>query len=607
MKPKLSALILEDNPADVELMLREIRNAGFEVEAQRVEKRADFLELLDPFLDIILADYTLPQFNALEALHLLQARGLDIPFIVVTGTISEEIAVECMKQGAADYLIKDRLARLGPAITHALHEKSLRDAKQKAELDLRESEERYRLLVEFSPEAIYVHDGDKIIYANPSAAELVGVDSPKDLIHQPVFDFFHPGGRKSTQATNPSLLHSKGHNPLTEYRFIREDGKAVDVEVRTAPITYEGKPAIQTIVRDISERKQRERELEALVSVSTVLRVAYTRDDIPPVLIDRLMELLGADTVGVLIVDAVSGDLVLEEAEGEWETALDFILAVGKIAKAEILDTGVSNLIYTVKDEDKFESLNYTGEIKAIACVPLVAQGELLGILCVGRKTSIEKNEVQLVTAISDMAANALLRATTHEKLETTFIETVIALAKTLDARDTPTSDHSHRVATWAQKVMEKMGGGPEDVQAVRWGALLHDIGKIGVPDHILLKPGPLTAEEWKIMERHAEIGAEIVAPVEKLANVAPIIRSHQEKYDGSGYPDALAGEDIPIGARIIAVVDAYSAMTENRIYRRARSHEKAVEELVRCSGTDFDPEAVRIFLNVLEEDLRGR
>ena len=106
-------------------------------------------------------------------------------------------------------------------------------------------------------------------------------------------------------------------------------------------------------------------------------------------------------------------------------------------------------------------------------------------------------------------------------------------------------------------------------------------------------------------MERHAEIGAEIVAPVEKLANVAPIIRSHQEKYDGSGYPDGLAGEDIPIGARIIAVVDAYSAMTENRIYRRARSHEKAVEELVLCMGRDFDPEVVKIFLLVLEEEMK--
>jgi PAS domain S-box-containing protein/putative nucleotidyltransferase with HDIG domain len=604
MKPKLSVLILEDNPADVELMLREIRNAGFDVEAQRVEKRETFLKVLDPFLDIILADYTLPQFNALEALHLLQARGLDIPFIVVTGTISEEIAVECMKQGAADYLIKDRLARLGPAITHALHEKSLRDAKQKAELDLRESEERYRLLVEFSPEAIYVHDGTKIIYANPSAAELVGTGSPKDLIGQPVFDFFHPGGRKSTRATNPGIHPQQ--NPLIEYRFIRTDGKGVDVEVRSAPITYQGKPALQTIVRDISERKQRERELEALVSISTVLRVAYSRDDIPTVLVDQLMELLKADTVGVLIMNAVSGDLVLEEAEGEWETMPDFIINVGQIAKQEFLISGSSSLIFAIKEDPRFKHLNYTGEIQAIACVPLVAQGELLGILCVGRQTSIEPNEVQLVTAISDMAANALLRANTHEKLETTFIETVLALAKTLDARDTPTSDHSHRVASWAQGVMERMGGGPEDVQAVRWGALLHDIGKIGVPDHILLKPGPLTEEEWRIMERHAEIGAEIVAPVEKLANVAPIIRSHQEKFDGTGYPDSLKGAEIPIGARIISVVDAYSAMTENRIYRRARSHEKAVDELMRCSGTDFDPEVVLIFIKVLEDDMKN-
>ncbi len=135
------------------------------------------------------------------------------------------------------------------------------------------------------------------------------------------------------------------------------------------------------------------------------------------------------------------------------------------------------------------------------------------------------------------------------------------------------------------------------------WGALLHDIGKIGVPDEILRKAGPLTDEEWELMKRHPELGAEIVAPVKKLVDVAPIIRSHQEKFDGSGYPDGLRGEEIPLGARILAVVDAYGAMTDERVYRKARSHEEALAELRRCAKTHFDPEVVDAFLAVLEVD----
>lgn len=135
----LHVLILEDRPSDVELMLYELRRAGFEPDWQRVETEQDYLAALDPALDIILADYSLPQFDALQALHLLQGRGLDNPFIVVSGRVSEEVVVECVRQGAVDYLLKDRLARLGRAVVRALEEPRLRDEKQRDEAQLRDS------------------------------------------------------------------------------------------------------------------------------------------------------------------------------------------------------------------------------------------------------------------------------------------------------------------------------------------------------------------------------------------------------------------------------------------------------------------------------------
>ena len=127
----------------------------------------------------------------------------------------------------------------------------------------------------------------------------------------------------------------------------------------------------------------------------------------------------------------------------------------------------------------------------------------------------------------------------------------------------------------------------------------MHDIGKIGVPDDILRKPGELTEQEWALMKRHPVIGAEILALVRPLHRVIPIVKHHQERYDGTGYPDGLAGEEIPLGARILAVVDAYSAMTDDRAYRRGLAPEQAFEELKRGAGTQFDPKVVEEFLKL--------
>jgi HD-GYP domain-containing protein (c-di-GMP phosphodiesterase class II) len=139
-------------------------------------------------------------------------------------------------------------------------------------------------------------------------------------------------------------------------------------------------------------------------------------------------------------------------------------------------------------------------------------------------------------------------------------------------------------------------------VENIRLGSILHDVGKIGIPDAILNKPSKLTDDEYEIIKQHAQIGARIVQSVGALQGVVPIVRHHQERFDGRGYPDGLAGEDVPIGARIIAVVDAYGAMTEDRVYRKALGHEKALNELRRNAGTQFDPQVVTTFIRILKE-----
>lgn len=191
------------------------------------------------------------------------------------------------------------------------------------------------------------------------------------------------------------------------------------------------------------------------------------------------------------------------------------------------------------------------------------------------------------------------------KELTRTYRMTLEALAAALDLRDVETMAHSRRVADLALAIAREIGRPREELVELERGALLHDIGKIGIPDAILRKPGPLTEEEWTEIKNHCHLGYEMVKPIPFLSRAAEIILAHQERYDGTGYPRGLTGEEIPLGARIFAVADAFDVITSNRPYRRARSLWEAREEIQRHSGTQFDPNVVEAFLRIPERRLR--
>ncbi|MDD5495531.1 MAG: HD domain-containing protein [Candidatus Omnitrophica bacterium] len=304
-----------------------------------------------------------------------------------------------------------------------------------------------------------------------------------------------------------------------------------------------------------------------------------------------------------------------------------------------ISDTGIVNyrdIIESLKNRDILERQpdlydrliaikKQMDLIKANLCIPCYFKRDLLGILVLGEKISGEpfsREEMGFfVTLANDAAmaiANALLIDNLQQKIEEIkelfikehriFIHTSIALAAAIDARDPYTHGHTERVTNFCLAIARELEGVPEVSnypnfrETLQIAALLHDIGKIGIPDHILNKHGRLTPEEFEEIKKHSVIGATILYPIKELGDVAREVRYHQECFDGSGYPDGLKGTDIPLVARIIAVADAFDAMTTNRPYRKKKTIEDAIQELKRCSGTQFDPLIVSAFLLAYEK-----
>jgi len=190
----------------------------------------------------------------------------------------------------------------------------------------------------------------------------------------------------------------------------------------------------------------------------------------------------------------------------------------------------------------------------------------------------------------------------TYEPLPPIVLDTLTSLALAVDAKDQFTQGHSHKVSSYAVLIAEAIGLMGPEVEAIRLGAMLHDVGKVGIVESILNKNGPLNPEEWETMKRHVEYGAKLLEPLHGTEKIREMVTHHHEFFDGSGYPTGLAGSQIPMGARIIAIADAYDTITSERSYKKARTPEEAFQELDRCGKAQFDPELVQILISRLRE-----
>ena len=345
-------------------------------------------------------------------------------------------------------------------------------------------------------------------------------------------------------------------------------------------------------------------ELSTLYEMSRTLGSTLDLDTMLDATLEAAMRSFAVDSGYVVLRDPVSGEVELRAWRGAGDRPID-----GRAVRASMSEWVVRQgrpLVFNPSREvDAVENVDAVTGALAALCVPLVSVDVVIGAIAVGshdRTVSFTGEDVRLLSTIANHVTIAIGNTELFASVQDAYLATVRALAAAVDAKEPYMRDHSGRVAVFARATADKMGLAHDQLTAIEMAAYLHDIGKIGISEQILRKPGALNEEEMSTMRHHPLIGANILRPVTFPWSIAPVVRHHHEHFDGSGYPAGLRGEEIPLLARILSVADAYEAMTADRPYRDRTLVDDAIAELHRCAGTDFDPRVVEAIVEVLTE-----
>jgi len=994
----LRVLLVEKDEEDQKLIAQELERGGFEAEIHPVAIERDYFTQLEAGHDVIISNYALMQFDALRALEILKEKGLDTPFIVIGGKVGEELAVECIKQGAADFLLTARLNRLGQVVKRVLQESKINREKRKTETSLHEGAKLYRQLLEFCPVGIALVDKGNVAFVNRSGAHLLGAASPKQLLEKSLAGFAHADSQEDLEKRLQESELESNKATLLQEKFVRLDGQEIDLELEALLVAHSGHQAILLVMHDVT-REEREQGLlpfhadllsqvpDAVVAVDGERKITYwnrsaeklygvASDDVLGKKLDEVYEkrwldeedekasgealaktgfwrgknlhiaksgkeihvsssvsLLpddGGKSGGIIsvirdvtdtgktedslkkernfyssVLNAASGLLLVLDKEGRillfngaceklsgysvnearrkhpWEfllspddkqsaqavfkdlkmdqfphsheeywitkdatrrliswsdtaltddkgevacivsvgvditdnkeaeetdrqsaeyfrslveNAADALLILDKdgiirfenpafqkmlgykpeefldknlrelvhpddvsrlskalegvkknpdtsasmqlrlqnmegswvtvegVSKNFLKDAAVSGISVTVRDITRrkkaeqgiqrqlrtldalhaidsatssgldlqvtakvileqltqelgvdaasvllfhpnthnlkyFSGLGFRNidiarseinlgegvagkaglerelicipdlrdseeasrraellveeEFVAYYAMPLVARGELKGVLEIFSRSAMSPDQdwLDLLSAVASQAAVAMDNADLIADLQNhntglsfAYDATLEKVSYALDLREQLSPGHSQRLAEWTLKLGEAMGMEGRDLINDRRGALLHDIGKIGVPESILLKPGPLSDEEWEVMHKHPRYAYLLLSEIPYLRAAVDIPYCHHEKWDGSGYPRGLKDREIPLAARVFSVIEVWDVLGCDRPYREAWPNMKIREYLKSQSGKDFDPEIVEKFLDLERE-----
>ena len=443
-----------------------------------------------------------------------------------------------------------------------------------------------RSALEAAGNAIVITNRDgQIEWVNSAFSDLTGYTAqealrrnPRELLRSGV----HPRG-VYMQLWDTILSGRVWHGELTNRR---KDGSVYSEEQSITPVRDASGQISHFIAikQDISEREQREKELATVARVSAAMRQATSTDQSLRIIVDELMERLHATGVAITLRDSGSSESVVECARGSFEP----MLAARRPVGAESSDLPHST-DPALRD--------------AFVAVPLTVEQEHIGTILLRRGQPLSNDELRLLHVLANITAGKVQREEMHEstrrsaaELAEAYETTIEGWSRALDYRDHETEGHALRVAEMTVDMARAAHLSDAELVHVRRGALLHDIGKICIPDSILMNTGELSEDEWTLMRLHPQVAFDLLNPIEFLRPALDIPLHHHERWDGSGYPHGLKGEEIPFAARLFAVVDVWDALRFDRRYRKGWPEERVFAHIRERAGTHFDPRAVELF-----------
>ena len=489
---------------------------------------------------------------------------------------------------------------------------------------VRELSPRFNTLLDQIPGMAYQCRNDwrhTLEYVSKGCYALTGYP-PDDLIMNHVTaygDLIYPDDREMVwiNIQNASILQKsfelvyRIHTRSRQIKWVRELGVC-------APGENSDRQLLEGFITDITDWKVAEEQIQRQVRRFQALRAIDTAISSGPdlsftlgIVLEQIMSLLSVDAAAILLYQPEVQRLEYEAIRGfHSDLILGSQLRIGKGIAGRAAQTQKTIHIpdLSVMNEDENQPLPIEAEgFKVYYGIPLIAKGSVKGVLEVFLRTDrpFEPDRLEFLEALAGQAAIAIDNSSLFEQLQDSNTELSIAYdatlegwAKALELRDRETVGHAHRVIEMTLRVADRIGICGESLKHIRRGALLHDIGKMGIPDSILLKPGPLTPSEWEIMRQHPVHAYEMLKAIDYLEPALEIPYCHHEKWDGNGYPRRLKGKNIPISARIFAVVDVWDALTSDRPYRSAWSEHQALEYIHMESGRHFDPQVVNAFFS---------